>query len=120
MEQSPRISPHPASHGNVMGDAARISLERLKEFPLFAKLPESTLNKLQLHVREERYGGGTLILRAGSYNTDAYYIVRGLVELRMPTPGNVAAVRPAPTRSADPGLIGRLAGMIGVARPANP
>ena len=121
MEQQPGENPHQQSHGNVMGDAARISVERLKALPLFAKLPDSTLNKLQLHVREERYPAGALILRAGSYNTDAYYIVEGVVEIRMPAPANkIAAVRPAPSRAADAGLLARLAGMVGFARSGTP
>src|SRR5262245_24929614 len=121
MEQEAGPSPHQQSHGNVMGDAARISVDRLKALPLFAKLPDSTLNKLQLHVREERYPAGALILRAGSYNTDAYYIVEGLVEIQMPAPANrVAAVRPAPSRAADAGLVARLAGMVGFSRSGSP
>ena len=100
------------------GGPALITLDRLKQYPLFSKVPDTILNKLVLHVREERYPAGTLILRAGSYNKDAYYVSEGLVEIRMPVAGRKAAIRPAPSRSADPGLLARVAGMLGFVRSA--
>lgn len=97
------------------GGPALITLERLKQYPLFSKLPDTILNKLVLHVREERYRAGTLILRAGTYNSDAYYIAKGVIEIRMPTATSKAVVRPAPSRSANPKLLDRLVGMLGLA-----
>jgi Fe-S-cluster-containing dehydrogenase component len=105
---------------DVAGAAALITIERLKEFPLFAKVPDLILGKLQLHVREERYAAGTTILRAGTYNADAYYVAEGVVEMRLPDRKGVATIKPMASRSADRGLLGRLAGMIGSGNPAAP
>jgi CRP-like cAMP-binding protein/Fe-S-cluster-containing hydrogenase component 2 len=111
--------PHqPSPRPDVAGSAALITFERLKQYPLFAKLPDSTLSKLQLHVREERFEAGRTILRAGAYNADAHYVAEGVVEIRWPNPVARAAVKPAPVRSADPGLLGRLAGMLHTRRAA--
>src|SRR5262245_16551469 len=101
--ESPAASPHQQQRPDVAGAAALITIERLKEFPLFAKVPDLILGKLQLHVREERYPAGTRILRAGTYNTGAYYLAEGVVEIRLPSATSVAAVRPSPSRSVDAG-----------------
>ena len=106
----------PQARPDVAGSAAQISFERLKQYPLFAKLPDSTLSKLQLHVREERFEAGQTILRAGAYNADAFYIAEGLVEIKWATPTATAAVKPMPSRSADAGLLARLHGMISMPR----
>src|SRR5206468_4249426 len=106
----------PQARPDVAGSAAQITFERLKHYPLFAKLPDSILSKLQLHVREERFEPGQTILRAGAYNADAFYIAEGLVEVKLATPAATAAVKPMPSRSADAGLLARLNGMIGMPR----
>lgn len=119
MEAGKGAAPHEAPpRPDVAGSAALISIDQLKSYPLFSKLPDSTLSKLQLHVSEERFAAGTTILRAGSYNTDAYYIASGVVELRFPDVTAKAAVRPGPNRSVDMGLFKRLQGMLGSGRPA--
>ena len=119
MEASPNPGPPhqqpPMPRLDAPGGPALITLERLKQYPLFSKLPDTILNKLVLHVREERYRAGTLILRAGTYNSDAYYIAKGVIEIRMPTATSKAVVRPAPSRSANPKLLDRLVGMLGLA-----
>jgi CRP-like cAMP-binding protein/Fe-S-cluster-containing hydrogenase component 2 len=121
---APAGAPHPEKPPlprlDAEGGPALITLERLKSYPLFSKLSDTVLNKLVLHVREERFPKGTVILRAGSYTKDAYYVVEGSVEICLPKNTSKAAVRPSPSRAADPGLISRLAGMLGFARPKVP
>src|SRR5262245_49242719 len=101
---------------NIAGTAARISLEALRAQPLFAKLPDSTLAKLQLHVREARFEKGSVILRAGVYNTEAHYLTDGLVEVRFPEGRSTAAVKPSIERAADQRWLARLSGMLGMPR----
>jgi CRP-like cAMP-binding protein/Fe-S-cluster-containing hydrogenase component 2 len=115
----------PQEHQNppdVASSAALITVERLKQYSLFSKLPDSTLRKLQLHLREERFEAGTKILRAGAYNTDAFYLAEGLVEVRLPELTQRAIPRPAPAKSVDPGLLSRLSGMVGLggSKPRSP
>ena len=117
METPNPVSPHDAQKTpDIAGSAALITIDRLKQYPLLAKLPDSTLSKLQLHVREERFSAGQLILRAGAYNTDAYYLADGTVEVSLPKATMTAAVRSAPARSIDPARLDRLSGMLGSAR----
>ncbi len=120
---APAGTPHqqpPLPRLDAPGGPALITLEQLKAYPLLSKLSDTILNKLVLHVREERYPAGELILRAGTYNKDAYYIAEGLVEIRMPSGTSKAKVRPAPSRSGNAGVIDRLAGMVGFARAKAP
>jgi CRP-like cAMP-binding protein/Fe-S-cluster-containing hydrogenase component 2 len=109
---------HAQKPPDIAGSAARISIERLKACPLFSKLPDSTLSKLQLHVREVTFEAGATILRAGAYNTEAHYLADGVVEVRFPETAAKAAVKPSPAKAVDRGMLSRLAGMLGMPRGA--
>ena len=58
-----------------------LSIEDLRKVPLFEKVPEAVLKKVQPYVLEATYRGGDVILREGEYSDAAYYIVSGIVEV---------------------------------------
>lgn len=84
-----------------------VPLERLRQYPFFASLPDVILAKLQPNVSERVYQPGELVLRLGDYSDAAYYVREGRVEihLRPAPPATVAETRSATAR---PGLLRRL------------
>jgi CRP-like cAMP-binding protein/Fe-S-cluster-containing hydrogenase component 2 len=60
-----------------------MSLDRLREYPFLALLPETILRKLQPNLSEETYEPGASILRMGDYSDAAYYVRQGAVDVRL-------------------------------------
>ncbi|HEV8267147.1 MAG TPA: cyclic nucleotide-binding domain-containing protein [Thermoanaerobaculia bacterium] len=58
-----------------------LPIERMKELPIFAGIPETTLKKLQPNILSKSFEGGELIIREGDYSDTAYYIVSGVVQV---------------------------------------
>jgi Fe-S-cluster-containing hydrogenase component 2/CRP-like cAMP-binding protein len=87
-------------------------LDRLKTYPFLDRVTPRILEKLQPNLIERVYAPGEVILRAGEYSDAAFFIVDGLVEVRLSAVENDPESSPA--RSAPPqppiklGLAGRL------------
>src|SRR5713226_9485843 len=58
-----------------------LTMEELKELPIFAELAETLLKKIQPHVLVAEYRPNDIILREGEYSDAAYYVARGVVEI---------------------------------------
>ncbi|MDA1095075.1 MAG: cyclic nucleotide-binding domain-containing protein [Acidobacteria bacterium] len=76
-----------------------VPIERLKTYPFLDRVTERILEKLQPNLIERDYAPGDVILRVGEYSDAAYFIVDGLVEVRVST---VADERRAPRPTATP------------------
>src|SRR5215813_11096588 len=75
---------------------ATLSVDDLRKVPVFEKVSDAVLKKIQPYVLEARYAGGDLILREGEYSDAAYYIVSGVIEIqlsRMPPAGRTLLTR---------------------------
>ena len=75
-EQVARAFPHASA-----APETTLSVEDLRQVPIFQKVSEAVLKKVQPYVLEARYAGGDVILREGEYSDAAYYIVSGMVEV---------------------------------------
>ncbi|HEU5090647.1 MAG TPA: SpoIIE family protein phosphatase, partial [Roseiflexaceae bacterium] len=54
--------------------------EYLRNIPLFARLPDSDLAQLALHIRQERLAAGEVLFHEGSPGHDCYIILAGSLE----------------------------------------
>jgi CRP-like cAMP-binding protein/Fe-S-cluster-containing hydrogenase component 2 len=94
-EQSPKIVVPMPPGVEVM------EIDRLREVPIFSKLADNVLRRLQPNVQERLFEPGEQILRMGDYGDAAYYLAEGAAEVRLtgmapstPTATTVAGTRP--------------------------
>jgi len=76
-----------------------LTIEELKELPIFAELADTLLKKIQPHVLVAEYRPNDVILREGEYSDAAYYVARGVVEIllaQLPAPSGPETARREP------------------------
>ena len=109
--QMARAFPH-----SIENPQATLSVEDLRQVPIFARVPEPVLKKIQPHVLDARYLEGETILREGEFSDAAYYILSGVVEVLLSSlsepPRAAGSARPTgPDARAARHRVQRLAGM---------
>jgi CRP-like cAMP-binding protein/Fe-S-cluster-containing hydrogenase component 2 len=85
-------------------DPDLIDSARLKQYPFLSKCSDIVLRKLQPSLTERRFKPGEMILHVGDYSDAAYYVVEGVVAVKLSTVGGqaqpLATAAPASARSA--------------------
>ena len=89
-----------------MTTSAPFPPERLQRLPLFSGVSAEVIAPLAPSLYECRFAKGQIILREGEYCDGAYYLIDGLVDVRLRAAAGDAA-RPEP-RPARPRLLQRL------------
>ena len=72
-----------------------VTIERMKQYPFFAEVPDKLLGTLRSNVFERTYVPGDIILRMGEYGDAAYYVAEGRVEVRLGGGGSDGLEAPA-------------------------
>jgi CRP-like cAMP-binding protein/Fe-S-cluster-containing hydrogenase component 2 len=65
----------------IAKEPSAVTVERMKELPIFAGVAEGTLKKLQPNVLSQVYAAGDVVLREGDYSDAAFFIASGSVEV---------------------------------------